>query len=130
MFSKPVVLNALASLAPGSSRARSSVVLRGPRAATRFMASITMRPSSTGSCATIAGTASQRSAKMITAASRTAAAGASACAPGAPASALRHLSLSGSRTPKVTSWPALTRALPSEPPTLPAPRIAILMSSP
>ena len=126
-FSKPIVLKALTRRAPGSSSARSSLVLRSGSGPRRFMASMTTRPSSGGSSAIVAGTAPQRSAKTTTSAPATASRGAAAEEPGAAEIAARLLSLSGSRTPKTTSWPALVRAAPRPPPTLPAPMIAMRM---
>ena len=116
-FSKPIVLKHLASRAPGRRSARSWVVLRAGSPEKRFMASITTRPASDGSWATTSATASQRRANMTTSAPSAASAGVVAVAPCAADRACRVFSLSGSRTPKTTSWRTFASAVPSPPPT-------------
>ena len=96
----------------------------------RFIASITIRPSSDPTSASETARPTGRSAITTTSASATAAPGSEATAPGMSASAVSVLVLSGSRTPNTTSCPAPAKAAPSPPPTFPAPMIAIRIAVP
>ena len=97
------MLNALASFAPGSRSASSSVIERPGSPSNRFIASITIRPSSGGRSRTVAGTATGRSANTMTSAPFTASDGVVASASPTSASAASVFVLSGSRTPNTTS---------------------------
>src|SRR5579862_1522975 len=133
MFSAPVWLKALKTWAPVAQPAtisppemRCPITSSSPSGPmpTGFVQSIRMRPLRSPSPVTTPSVASQGVASTITSAPAAARAGSVRRSVGS----FPYLASPGLRTPKLTSWPALSQARPSALPTAPAPMIAIRMA--